>query len=67
MRDSKAFIYFMCAVSAMGGLLFGYDWTIGQLQGQYKGMLMERHFTVVLPDGTSKTVGYSGNEAAVTF
>ena len=41
--------------------------TIGQRQGQYKGMLTERQFTVVLPDGTSKTVGYSGNEAAVTF
>ena len=28
MRDSKAFIYFICAVSAMGGLLFGYDWVV---------------------------------------
>ena len=27
-RDSKAFIYFICSVSAMGGLLFGYDWVV---------------------------------------
>jgi len=25
---SKAFIYFICLVSAMGGLLFGYDWVV---------------------------------------
>jgi SP family sugar porter-like MFS transporter len=25
---SKSFIYFICAVSAMGGLLFGYDWVV---------------------------------------
>ena len=25
---SKAFLYFICAVSAMGGLLFGYDWVV---------------------------------------
>ena len=25
---SKGFIYFICAVSAMGGLLFGYDWVV---------------------------------------
>ena len=28
MKDSKAFIYFICMVSAMGGLLFGYDWVV---------------------------------------
>lgn len=28
MRDSKAFVYFICCVSAMGGLLFGYDWVV---------------------------------------
>ena len=27
-HDSKAFIYFICMVSAMGGLLFGYDWVV---------------------------------------
>ena len=25
---SKGFTYFICAVSAMGGLLFGYDWVV---------------------------------------
>ena len=28
MHDNKAFLYFICAVSAMGGLLFGYDWVV---------------------------------------
>ena len=28
MKNSKAFIYFICLVSAMGGLLFGYDWVV---------------------------------------
>lgn len=25
---SNGFLYFICAVSAMGGLLFGYDWVV---------------------------------------
>ena len=25
---SRSFLYFICAVSAMGGLLFGYDWVV---------------------------------------
>ena len=25
---NKKFIYFICMVSAMGGLLFGYDWVV---------------------------------------
>ena len=25
---NKGFIYFICLVSAMGGLLFGYDWVV---------------------------------------
>jgi len=28
MQNSKAFLYFICSVSAMGGLLFGYDWVV---------------------------------------
>ena len=28
MNHSKQFIYFICSVSAMGGLLFGYDWVV---------------------------------------
>ena len=27
-NHSKGFIYFICLVSAMGGLLFGYDWVV---------------------------------------
>jgi len=27
-KHSKAYIYFICIVSAMGGLLFGYDWVV---------------------------------------
>ena len=34
--------------------------TIGERQGQYPGMLNARKFTLVLPDGTAKTVDYSG-------
>ena len=26
--DNKGFLYFICGVSAMGGLLFGYDWVV---------------------------------------
>ena len=25
---NRGFLYFICAVSAMGGLLFGYDWVV---------------------------------------
>lgn len=28
MEKSKTFLYFICSVSAMGGLLFGYDWVV---------------------------------------
>ncbi|MBQ8486390.1 MAG: sugar porter family MFS transporter [Prevotella sp.] len=28
MQNRKLFIYFICCVSAMGGLLFGYDWVV---------------------------------------
>lgn len=27
-KFNKVFIYFICLVSAMGGLLFGYDWVV---------------------------------------
>ena len=28
MEAKRRFIYFICMVSAMGGLLFGYDWVV---------------------------------------
>lgn len=28
MKTSSSFVYFICLVSAMGGLLFGYDWVV---------------------------------------
>ena len=39
--------------------------TIGHRQGQYPGMLTNRIFTVVMPNGTSQTVNYNGKEVAV--
>ena len=41
--------------------------TLGARQGSYPGMLEERSFTVVLPDGTARTVRYDGAEAVVRF
>lgn len=38
---------------------------IGQRKGQYKGMIKNRKFTVVLPNGKSKVVGYNGKEITV--
>ena len=28
LQNNRGFLYFICAVSAMGGLLFGYDWVV---------------------------------------
>jgi alpha-D-xyloside xylohydrolase len=39
--------------------------TIGERQGSYPGMLSERAFTVVWPDGTTKTVNYNGSEVRI--
>ncbi len=41
--------------------------TIGQRQGQFPGMLTSRQFTVTLPDGTAKTVDYSGETLTVVM
>jgi alpha-D-xyloside xylohydrolase len=30
-------------------------------QGGYKGMLLDRQFTIVLPNGTKRTISYNGN------
>ena len=41
--------------------------TIADREGSYPGMLMNRKFNVVLPDGTAKTVEYAGKEVKVSF
>ena len=41
--------------------------TIGSRQGEYPGMLTSRQFTIVLPDGTTKTIDYNGSEQRVSF
>ena len=41
--------------------------TIGTRQGTYPGMLTERKFTIVLPDGISQTVDYNGSELKVNL
>ena len=35
---------------------------ISARQGGFKGMLYERKFTLVLPDGTTRTIDYNGNQ-----
>ena len=39
--------------------------TIGTRQGGYQGMILDRKFTIVLPDGTSRTVTHDGNEQTI--
>ena len=39
--------------------------TIGTRQGGYQGMILDRKFTAVLPDGTTKQIDYIGNEVKV--
>ena len=41
--------------------------TIGAREGAYDGMLTNRSFTVVLPDGASRRVAYTGSEVKVKF
>ena len=41
--------------------------TIGKRQGGYPGMLTARKFTIVLPDGTTKTVDYNGKAVKVAL
>ena len=41
--------------------------TIGARKGEYPGMLLKRQFTVALPDGTTKTIDYDGNQTTITF
>ena len=41
--------------------------TISEPKGNYPGMLTQRHFTIVLPDGQQSTVEYKGQPSEVTF
>ena len=41
--------------------------TIANRQGNYPGMLQQRHFNITLPDGRQKTVNYDGHSQTVTF
>ena len=41
--------------------------TIGDRQGSYPGMLQQRQFTIVLPDGATRTVSYDGKEQAIAL
>jgi alpha-D-xyloside xylohydrolase len=41
--------------------------TIGAQKGSYPGMLKNRQFVIVLPDGTSKTVDYAGEQIKITL
>lgn len=45
----------------------GRTFVIGQRKGQYPGMLQNRRFTVVMPDGSRKTVDYNGVETSLAF
>ena len=51
-----------------------FDWndkartlTIAERQGSYPGMLSSRQFTVILPDGTTKTFSYHGHPVTLTL
>ena len=36
--------------------------TIGERQGSFNGMLQQRHFTIVTPDGKRQSINYDGKE-----
>ena len=38
---------------------------ISARQGGFKGMILERRFTLMLPNGTTKTIDYNGNQVTV--
>ncbi len=41
--------------------------TIDTRKGKYKGMIENRNFTIILPDGQQKTVAYAGKNVKVIF
>ncbi|WP_295200125.1 TIM-barrel domain-containing protein [uncultured Chryseobacterium sp.] len=41
--------------------------TIDERKGNYPGMIEKRKFSIILPDGSQKTVGYWGKKVRVSF
>ena len=41
--------------------------TIGERKGSFPGMLSTRRFTVVWPDGTTKTIDYKGEDLVISY
>jgi len=41
--------------------------SVGERQGSYPGMLFNRQFTVVLPDGSSRVVNYNGKSLTINL
>lgn len=41
--------------------------TIGTRKGKYKGMIENRNFTIILPNGQQKTMAYAGKNGKVIF
>jgi alpha-D-xyloside xylohydrolase len=41
--------------------------TVGRRQGSYPGMLTNRQFVIVMPDGSQQEINYNGNETTVTI
>ena len=41
--------------------------SISARQGGYKGMLLDRKFTIALPDGTQQVIDYNGNQVKLTL
>ena len=40
---------------------------IGERQGQFKGMIQQRRFTILMPDGQKQTVNYDGKEQLISL
>ena len=40
---------------------------IGERQGQFKGMIHQRRFTILMPDGQKQTVNYDGKEQLISL
>ena len=40
---------------------------IGERQGQFKGMIQQRRFTILMPDGQKQTINYDGKEQLISL